>query len=184
MVPTARIAPLVVGLIGERWPHGDGTDVLAENVGCDTEQLRKCLKQTYAEMRFDFADSLLSALGRPDLWTGTLSDVYYECDLRTPQERDNRFVPESRKCEHCDSEFLAAKDAQRFCTPKCRDRAAWLRERPKRVVVLGPRPCQWCESEYMPKRSDSRFCSVRCMNQHGYYKGGGAERQLKRRRAA
>jgi hypothetical protein len=181
-VPTARIAPLVAELIEDRWPHGNGRDVLAEKIGYDESHLRKLLNQTHAEVDFDFADRVLCALGRPDMWWGVLGDVYYECDLRTAQERNNRFVPETRKCEHCDSEFLAAKDTRRFCSRECRSKTAWLRKHP--FVELTPRSCLWCEEEYMPKRNDSRFCSIRCMNQHGYYKGGGAEKQHARRMAA
>lgn len=76
-VPTDRVGPVLDSLIKDRWPHGDGQNVLADKVGCDESAIGAIRGQVWPGVKFDLADKLFCALGRPDIWWGVLNDVYY-----------------------------------------------------------------------------------------------------------
>ena len=80
-IPTARVAPIMHDLIRERWPHGGGIDVLSEKVGCDWGSIASIIDQKNEGTDFNLVDTLLCALGRPDLWWGVLSDIYWLADI-------------------------------------------------------------------------------------------------------
>ena len=77
-VPTAVVGPVIAQLIEERFPDEDGCKVLAEEVGCDPETVRKLVGQRYLGVGFDLVDRILAKLGRPDLWEGCLAEFYPE----------------------------------------------------------------------------------------------------------
>lgn len=109
-VPTARIAPVIYTLIAERWPHGGGLEVLAEKIGCDQSAIASIIDQDNPGVGFDFADNLLCALGRADMWYGTLSDIYPTKFIETC---------ESRACNKRFPEKMHAGHKQRYCSWRC-----------------------------------------------------------------
>lgn len=80
-VPTARVGPIIGELVAERWPHGGGFEVLGEKVGCDSSAIEAIVRQDNLGVKFDLADRVLCALGRPDIWQGQLADLYHSVSL-------------------------------------------------------------------------------------------------------
>lgn len=80
-VPTAKVGPILGKLIRDRWPHGNGVDVLAEKAGCDWTAVEGIVKGVHEGVSFDLIDKLFCCLGRVDLWQGALKDVYDSVDL-------------------------------------------------------------------------------------------------------
>lgn len=108
-VPTARVGPIIGELARERWPQG-GYEVLAEKVGCDESAIRVIIEQRCPGVEFDLADSIITALGRWDMWHGVLADIYptkfYEtCALHSC----NRRFPEK----------FNGRTRKRYCSPRC-----------------------------------------------------------------
>ena len=44
-------------------------------------------------------------------------------DVCLEKWRSNAFIPEARKCEWCQSEYMAVKNVQRYCSKSCRCKA-------------------------------------------------------------
>lgn len=82
-----------------------------------------------------------------------------------PRERvpeaagENKSVREIRKCEVCDTEFVAYRGSHRYCSVKCKRAARILRERTFEPEL---RKCEWCGKEFMAQRKAQRYCSTKC----------------------
>lgn len=129
-VPTPVVGPVIERLVKERWPHMrqgdtmnqdlDGYAILAEKVGCHRDTIDAIVRQSNEGADFNLVDQIFCSLGRPDLWWGQLSDIYWDVDMTTVVcRRDGckvSFVPRpggrngpesrqmycSRKCRHMD----------------------------------------------------------------------------------
>lgn len=110
-VPTARIGPIIERLVRERWPYGNGQEVLAEKIGCDESAIWNVVNQTNPGTSFDLADQLLCALGRWDMWHGELADIY-----------PTKFIETCRN-PMCNKKFPERGNGRRkrlYCGRKCR----------------------------------------------------------------
>ena len=77
-VSLERVAPVVLRLIEERWPEGNGYSVLAEKVGMDESAIRRIADppENKDSAEFDVVDKILCGLGCPFAWYGELADIY------------------------------------------------------------------------------------------------------------
>lgn len=134
-VPTDRVGPIIEQLARERWPHS-GYGVLAEKVGCHESAIRLIVEQRSAGCEFNLVDNILCSLGRPDMWWGVLSDIYYSLELSGDGKE---YLPDGfQRCERvaCGRLFKPHRRAPKsgphkpkFCSPKCNDSAYRTRKR-------------------------------------------------------
>jgi endogenous inhibitor of DNA gyrase (YacG/DUF329 family) len=80
--------------------------------------------------------------------------------------RANKFVGETRNCDHCGQNYFAVRRAQRYCSKICNSRAAQTRsnqpQEPRTII------CSGCEQEFTSRRSNTRFCGRVCaVHYHG-----------------
>ena len=118
-VPTAKVGPILGDLIRDRWPHGNGVDVLAEKAGCDWTAIEGIVKGVHEGVSFDLIDKLFCCLGRVDLWQGVLKDVY-----------DSVVFVQTCNLHSCSKTFPESKprnQLQRYCSPACRSLAQKVR---------------------------------------------------------
>lgn len=209
LIPIDEIGPVIGELIMERWPHGDGYEVLAEKVGCDPSTIYNVVLVERDSADFNLIDELLCALGRVDMWRGKFSSVYYKADLRTvvgvnhgtdtaydyhrcrcdycrhakkmTQRRRSGTVLRPRMCEFCRQMFSPRITGQRFCGQRCIS-SMWARNHYERIPQQ-ERTCGTCGEAFTPKRKDGLYCSKTCASKASYLRKGGAAYK-KRLRAA
>lgn len=124
-VPTAVVAPVLAALIEDRWPsrlrpdaEEYGITILAEKAGCHVDSIDTILRQKHPGAEFDLVDRLLCALGRPDMWIGTLADVY-----------PTRFLSKCAApgCARKFKEFQRGDNVKRYCSRRCASAASNVR---------------------------------------------------------
>lgn len=143
-VPTDVVGPIVAELVRERWPHGDGIDVLAEKVGCSYDAIDGIIRQQNKSCEFGLADALLCALGRPDLWRGPLADIYLGLSFAT--DRSVRMVPKGhQRCarDGCSTTFPTVRkrgySRRVYCSDRCTQIASRVRVGKQRRASQGRR---------------------------------------------
>lgn len=107
-ISTERFAPIMERLVLERWPHSSDTSfnttsinghkILSEKTGIPTGMCRDIQAGRQKTIHFDVADTILCALGRPDIWYGELGDIYWEIDLSAPAKSGTRVRPSDTCC--------------------------------------------------------------------------------------
>ena len=164
-VPTAVVAPVLAALIEDRWPsrlrpdaEEYGITILAEKAGCHVDSIDTILRQKHPGAEFDLVDRLLCALGRPDMWSGVLADVYpmkfiEKCASPACRKR----FPEKQVTE---------KRRKKFCSKKCQR----LDEAIRRGLASGFRAQNRCNRghRFTPettviRKSGTRQCRI-CIN--------------------
>lgn len=136
-IPVDEIAPVIGMLVKERWPNSYGYDILAEKVGCDPTAIEQLVRGIRTSADFNLIDQTLCSLGRPDLWWGIFSHIYYEADLSHDLGGD--YIPKGHlRCQRvgCGQVFKPHKkapksgpNAPKFCSSKCTDAAFRMRKR-------------------------------------------------------
>jgi hypothetical protein len=79
----------------------------------------------------------------------------------------------NKTCEWCYAPFRPASQKQalplkRFCSEKCRSKAADQRKNAARPKIMLARTCPHCRTQFKTRHPNHRFCTNTCANKHRY----------------
>lgn len=96
------------------------------------------------------------------------------------KEKQYKIIVGEMVCKHCGKKFKPDNNAQKYCSPECRnekkrefDRIRHRLNRKKNSNII--KMCEHCGKEFKTHNEDQRFCSVSCVanytqNAEKYYK--------------
>lgn len=70
-------------------------------------------------------------------------------------------TPRLLKCPVCEENFLTVKNAQKYCSKKCKQRAKYESNKKARLQNMVPNWCKVCGKPFTKERK-SDFCSDHC----------------------